>query len=145
MADSKNPSGLDGTQSVSALGLRWAALRGMLSSPLIMVDDQRGLREELVRELSTLEQDFVALQARNATEISAKIDVAKSAVRDGLQSGQSWLIGLLSSIQADLHATTAKNNSGSATSRPTPNLSRTDQPRTSGTSTPSEPETPPAA
>ena len=28
MAESSNMSGLDGTQSVSALGLRWAALRG---------------------------------------------------------------------------------------------------------------------
>ena len=58
VADSQNQSGLEGTQSVSALGLRWAALRGMLNSPLITVEDQRPLRDELVRELAAIERDF---------------------------------------------------------------------------------------
>ena len=68
-------SGLDGTQSVSALGLRWAALRGMLNSPLIMVEEQRSLRDELLRELSTIEQDFSDLPSRNTMEVSAKLDI----------------------------------------------------------------------
>ncbi|MGO4706866.1 hypothetical protein AB4072_13940 [Microvirga sp. 2MCAF38] len=100
----------------------------MLSSPLIMVDDQKPLRDELVRELSTIEQDFVSLPARNVTEVSAKIDVAKSALREGLQGGQSWLVSLLSSIQTDLNATNAKAPTMGA-SRTTSNLTRTDQSR----------------
>jgi hypothetical protein len=104
VAESPNLSGLDGTQSVSALGLRWAALRGMLNSPLIMSDDQRSLREELLRELSSLEQDFSDLPSRNTMEISAKIDIAKSALRERVQNGETWLVDLLDSIQADLHS-----------------------------------------
>ncbi|WP_157961283.1 hypothetical protein [Microvirga flavescens] len=127
MADTKNPAGTDGMQSVSALGLRWAALRGMLTSPLIMLEDQRSLREELVHELSSIERGFIALQARNATEVSAKIDIAKSAVRDGLQSGSEWLIDLLSSIQSDLLATAAKSSSPAG--RATPHLMRAEPAR----------------
>jgi hypothetical protein len=104
VAESPNLSGLDGTQSVSALGLRWAALRGMLNSPLIMADDQRSLRDELLRELSALEQDFSDLPSRNTMEISAKIDIAKSALRERVQGGETWLVDLLDSIQADLHS-----------------------------------------
>jgi hypothetical protein len=137
-------AGLEGSQSVSALGLRWAALRGMLTSPLIMAEEQRGLREELLRELGTIEQDFVSLQSRNAMEISAKIDIAKSALRDGLQAGHSWLVDLLDSIQTDLHLTNAKPQ---APSRPTTNLVRAQGQRPDGASGPaaSEPETPSAA
>lgn len=108
---------------MSALGLRWAALRGMLTSPLIMAEEQRGLREELLRELGTIEQDFVSLQSRNTMEISAKIDIAKSAVRDGLQAGQNWLVDLLDSIQTDLHLTNAKPAT-TGPARPTANLVR---------------------
>ena len=83
MADNRNQSGLESPPSVSALGLRWAALRGMLASPLIDADEQRGLREELLRELQAIEQDFAAVPARTAIEVSAKIDVVKSRlVRD---------------------------------------------------------------
>jgi hypothetical protein len=116
-------AGLEGSQSVSALGLRWAALRGMLTSPLIMVEEQRGLREELLRELGSIEQEFVALPSRNSMEISAKLDIAKSAVRDGLQAGHNWLVDLLDSIQTDLHLTNAKPSNPS-TNRPTANLVR---------------------
>jgi len=146
VAETRNLAGLEGTQSVSALGLRWAALRGMLTSPLIMVEEQRGLREELLRELGTIEQDFVTLQSRNPLEISAKIDIAKSALRDGLQAGQSWLLDLLESIQADLHATNTKP-SGATTSRPTANLVRTQSQRVDGGSSVAAPEseTPSAA
>jgi hypothetical protein len=143
VAEPKHLAGLEGSQSVSALGLRWAALRGMLTSPLIMVDEQRGLREELLRELGSIEQDFVALQSRNTMEISAKIDIAKSAVRDGLQAGHTWLVDLLDSIQTDLHLTNAKP--AAAPNRPTTNLVRAQRPESgSGSPTP-EPEAPPAA
>jgi hypothetical protein len=145
VAEPKHLAGLEGSQSVSALGLRWAALRGMLTSPLIMVDEQRGLREELLRELGSIEQEFVALQSRNTMEISAKIDIAKSAVREGLQAGHTWLVDLLDSIQTDLHLTNAKP--AAAPNRPTTNLVRAQAQRPeSGSGSPTaEPEAPPAA
>ncbi|MCB5174984.1 MULTISPECIES: hypothetical protein [Microvirga] len=143
MAEPKNMAGLEGSQSVSALGLRWAALRGMLTSPLIMVEEQRGLREELLRELGTIEQEFVSLQSRNTMEISAKIDIAKSALRDGLQAGHNWLVDLLDSIQTDLHLTNAKP---AAPARPTTNLVRAQQQRPDGGPAPTpEAEQSPAA
>lgn len=131
LADTKNLADLDGSQSVSALGLRWAALRGMLASPLIMADDQRPLREELLRELGTIEQTFVSLQSRNAMEISAKIDIAKSALREGLQAGQPWLLNLLESIQTDLH-TTGTRPAATGAIRPPVSMSRAYQPRPEG-------------
>jgi hypothetical protein len=124
VADTHNLAGLDGTQSVSTLGLRWAALRGMLSSPLIMADDQRSLRDELLRELGTLERDFSSLPSRNTTEISAKIDIAKSALQESARTGQSWLVDLLESVQADLHNVNAKTPSATP-GRPAVNLTRT--------------------
>jgi hypothetical protein len=126
VAEAKNLAGLDGTQSVSALGLRWAALRGMLNSPLITLDEQRPLRDELVRELETLEQDFSSVESRNTMEVSAKVDIAKSALQDRLQPGQSWLIDLLESIQIDLHGMNTKAAPAPA-SRPATNLTRTNQ------------------
>jgi hypothetical protein len=102
MSDMNNQAGPDGSSSVSALGLRWAALRGMLASPLIEAEEQRSLREDLVRELQTIERDFAALPARNTTEISAKIDVAKTVLRQGEADDQGWMVGLLESVQADL-------------------------------------------
>jgi hypothetical protein len=141
VAEPKNLAELDGSQSVSALGLRWAALRGMLASPLILSEEQRSLREELLRELGHIEQNFVALQSRNAMEISAKIDIAKSALHEGLQSGQTWLISLLESIQTDLHATGTKAASNGAV-RPAVTISRAYQPRSeSGMPTNDETET----
>ncbi len=128
MAESQKLAGLDGIQSVSALGLRWAALRGMLNSPLILGDEQRSLRDELLHELSTIEQDFSALQSRNPTEISAKVDIAKSALREKIHAGESWMIDLLDSIQADLQGLSAKNATN-VTPRPPVNLSRTHQQR----------------
>jgi hypothetical protein len=122
----------------------------MLSSPLILVEDQRVLREELLRELGAIEQDFTSVQSRNPMEISAKIDVAKSALRDGLQAGQPWLIDLLESIQTDLQVTSLRSPAAAtatATARPTVNLMRT-QPRNEGSATlpsASESETPSSA
>ena len=150
MAESSNLSGLDGTQSVSALGLRWAALRGMLNSPLIMGDDQRSLREELLRELSTLEQDFSDLPSRNTMEISAKIDIAKSALRERVQNGETWLVDLLDSIQADLHSVSpkAQATAAPATNRSPANLRPPQQQRseeTANTATSAEASTSSAA
>jgi hypothetical protein len=131
VAESPNLSGLDGTQSVSALGLRWAALRGMLNSPLIMAEEQRALRDELVRELSAIEQDFSDLPSRNTMEISAKVDIAKSALREREQGSDSWLVDLLDSIQADLHTVNPKASPAAtaAPSRSPANLSRPQQQR----------------
>jgi hypothetical protein len=147
VAESQNLSGLDGTQSVSALGLRWAALRGMLNSPLIMADEQRPLRDELLRELAAIEQDFSELPSRTTTEISAKLDIAKSALRERIQSGETWLVDLIDSIQADLHAVNQKPSAASPTtanrspanlSRPQPQ--RSDDPSTSSSAPPSTSE-----
>lgn len=143
MAENQKLAELSITQSVSALGLRWAALRGMLNSPLITAEEQRGLRDELLAELATVEQDFSTLQSRNPMEIAAKVDIAKSALRDKVSTGEMWMIDLLDSIQADLQSigSGAKTQQGQPT-RPPVNLSRTHQARpeeseTAETSTPS--------
>jgi hypothetical protein len=146
VAESQNMSGLDGTQSVSALGLRWAALRGMLNSPLIMVEEQRPLRDELLRELSTIEQDFSDLPSRSTMEVSAKLDIAKSALRERVQNGETWLVDLIDSIQADLHSLHAKapvatQSATPSTGRSPANLSRPQQRTDETTSTPSSAET----
>jgi hypothetical protein len=145
VAESPNMSGLDGTQSVSALGLRWAALRGMLNSPLIMVEEQRSLRDELLRELATIEQDFGDLPSRNTMEISAKLDIAKSALRERIQNGETWLVDLIDSIQADLHSVHARPSavaqSAAPSSRSPANLSRPQQRTDDAASTPSNAET----
>jgi hypothetical protein len=136
VAESQNLSGLDGTQSVSALGLRWAALRGMLNSPLIMADEQRPLRDELVRELAAIEQDFSDLPSRTTTEISAKLDIAKSALRERIQNGETWLVDLIDSIQSDLHTVTQRPSATAPTTNRSPaNLSRPQQQRSDDTST----------
>jgi len=133
VAESQNMSGLEGTQSVSALGLRWAALRGMLNSPLITVEDQRPLRDELLRELAAIEKDFGDLHSRNTMEISAKLDIAKSALRERIQSSESWLLDLIDSIQSDLHNVHAKAQSTTSSTvsanRSPANLSRPQQQR----------------
>jgi hypothetical protein len=149
VAEAKTLADLDGNQSVSALGLRWAALRGMLGSPLIAAEEQRLLREELLNELDALEQDFSAVQARNPMEISAKIDIAKAALQDRLQPGQSWLIDLLASIQSDVHTVPARVQPSMAQPsvappapqpRPTANLTRSNPPRPEDGAAPVAPE-----
>jgi hypothetical protein len=137
VADNRNQTGLDTAPSVSALGLRWAALRGMLASPLIEADEQRGLREELLRELQAIEQDFAALPARTAVEISAKIDVAKTVLRDSATDRPHWLVDLLDSVQSDLRSIAAS----APAARPTGHLSRTFQARPE----PAPAQAPPAA
>lgn len=147
MAETQKLAGLDGMASVSALGLRWAALRGMLNSPLILGEEQRALRDELLTELGSVEQDFSTLQSRNPTEISAKVDIAKSALREKVQSSEMWMIDLLDSIQTDLQGLTAKT--ANASSGPTPrapvNLSRTHQSRPDETTASQDAGTPNAA
>jgi len=135
VADSQNFSGHDGTQSVSALGLRWAALRGMLNSPLITAEEQRPLRDELLRELSAIEQDFSDLPSRSTMEISAKLDIAKSALRERIQSGEAWLVDLIESIQSDLHSVAHKPSAtpAAAHGRSPANLSRPQQQRSDET------------
>jgi len=128
LAETRNQTGLDSVPSVSALGLRWAALRGMLASPLIEADEQRGLREELLRELHAIERDFAGLQARTTVEISAKIEVAKTALRDSATDRPPWLGDLLDSVQSDLRAVAPSPPSAHSV-RPTAHLSRTFQAR----------------
>jgi hypothetical protein len=138
VAESQNLSGLDGSHSVSALGLRWAALRGMLNSPLIMADEQRPLRDELLRELAAIEQDFSDLPSRSTMEISAKLDIAKSALRERIQNGETWLVDLIDSIQSDLHTVTQRPSATATaptTNRSPANLSRPQQQRSDDTST----------
>jgi hypothetical protein len=121
LADSRNETGHDNhAPSVSALGLRWAALRGMLGSPLIEADEQRGLREELLRELQAIERDFAGLPARITVEIAAKIEVAKTAVRSEATDRPHWVVDLLESIQSDLRSVAAS----APAVRPTAHLSR---------------------
>jgi|SRR4051812_34917649 hypothetical protein len=107
MSDLNNQTASEGSSSVSGLGLRWAALRGMLSSPLIEAEEQRSLRDDLVRELQTIERDFATLSARNSTELSAKIDVAKTVLRQGNAHDQAWVVELLESVQSDLRTLNA--------------------------------------
>jgi hypothetical protein len=76
----------------------------MLASPLIEAEEQSTLREELIRELQTLERDFALLQSRNTTEISAKLDVALTVMRPTFPEDQQWMLDLLESVQADLRS-----------------------------------------
>jgi hypothetical protein len=123
MADPKNQTGLDAATSVSALGLRWAALRGMLGSPLIEADEQKQLRDDLVRELQAIERDFSAIAARSPIEIAAKIDVVKTALRQNGLDEDGWITSLLDSVQIDIR-TAGATGSGSRPERPPMHLSR---------------------
>lgn len=143
MAENEKLAELSSTQSVSALGLRWAALRGMLNSPLITADEQRALRDELLVELTTVEQDFSTLQSRSPMEISAKVDIAKSALRDKIDSSELWMIDLLDSIQADLQNVVARTEAVQAP-RTQVHFSRSNQMRSDETEA-TETETPSAA
>ena len=99
MADANRHPGLDRADTVSALGLRWAALRGMLGSPLIEAEEHQSLRHELFRELGALERDLASVSARSAVEVAAKIDILKAAVRQA--GGEDWLGELLESVKID--------------------------------------------
>jgi len=88
--------------SVAALGLRRAALRGMLGSPLIEAEDQKDLREELLTELQSVGQSMARVNARNAVEICAKLDALGEEYRAG--SDGSAAQDLIASIRRDVVA-----------------------------------------
>jgi hypothetical protein len=115
----------------------------MLNSPLITAEDQRDLRDELLVELSTLEQDFSTVPSRNPMEIAAKVDIAKSALRDKLDTSELWMIDLFDSIQADLQNVLAKG-AAVQNGRAPVNLSRAHQARPDESAAP-EASTPTAA
>jgi hypothetical protein len=102
MAEVNRHPGLDRADTVSALGLRWAALRGMLGSPLIEADEHQTLRNDLFRELASLERDLATVAARNAVEVAAKIDIVKAALRQA--GAEDWISELLESVKGDARA-----------------------------------------
>jgi hypothetical protein len=102
MTDVKRHPGLDSSDTVSSIGLRWAALRGMLASPLIDAEEQRSLREDLLRELGSIERDLAGVASRNPVEVSAKIDVAKTALRQSGADSDVWIAQLLDSVKTDM-------------------------------------------
>jgi hypothetical protein len=88
--------------TVAALGLRWAALRGMLGSPLIEADEHRSLREELVQELQSIGRSISDIAARNAVELCAKIDLLGEEIRKASGSENDPTEVLLASIRNDV-------------------------------------------
>jgi hypothetical protein len=103
---------MDQSSTVAALGLRWAALRGMLASPLINADDQKSLRDDLLRELRSVERSIGSLEARNTFEVSAKIDVIKEALTHIGFGDTSWGQELLESIRRDVMSLTQASARG---------------------------------
>ena len=101
--DQESPS-----NSVAALGLRRAALRGMLGSPLIEADDQRELREELLGELQSVGQSMAQIAARNAVELCAKLDALGEEYRPGSDNGA--VQNLIASIRRDVVALMTRPN-----------------------------------
>jgi hypothetical protein len=91
-----------GSNSVSALGLRRAALRGMLGSPLIEAEDQRDLRQELVAELATVGRAMARIPSRNVSEVVAKLDTLGEEYRPGGEAEAAQ--PLIESIRRDVLA-----------------------------------------
>src|SRR5262245_46521511 len=83
--------------TISALGLRRAALRGMLTSPLIDAEEQRDLREELVSELQSVGQSMSKIPSRNTVELCAKLDVLGEEYRPGGEGNVA--LNLIASIR----------------------------------------------
>jgi hypothetical protein len=104
MANFQSQHDLDGQNTISALGLRWAALRGMLGSPLIHAEDQRPLRDELLQEIRSIGQVMSGVAARNATELCAKIDVMGEELRKAAPEDDHPANTLLASIRSDVMA-----------------------------------------
>jgi hypothetical protein len=92
----------DRPSTVTALGLRWSALRGMLGSPLIEADEQRPLREELVQELQSIGRSMAEIAARNALELCAKIDLLSEEIRKAGGNENDPTETLLASIRKDV-------------------------------------------
>jgi hypothetical protein len=90
------------SNSVAALGLRRAALRGMLGSPLIEADDQKELRDELLNELQSVGQSMAKISSRNVVELVAKLDTLNEEYRPGADAGA--VQSLIASIRRDVVA-----------------------------------------
>jgi hypothetical protein len=88
------------SDSFGTLGLRWAAIRGMLSSPLIFADEHSQLRSDLAQELAGLQQQLAALQCRSGLELNVKLDIARSAIR--WTSENAWIGNVLESLKEDV-------------------------------------------
>ncbi|GGC84037.1 hypothetical protein [Chelatococcus reniformis] len=114
--------------SLPALGLRWAALRGMLASPLIDAEDQRDLRRELLQELKTVEQSMARVASRSALELCTKIDVVSQSLREQTYPDGRGALELLDSIRADVSSLIPRaDNKGVHLSRATVVQRPTDQ------------------
>jgi len=96
----------DATTTVAALGLRRAALRGMLGSPIIDAEDQKGLREELLGELRSIGQSMARAPAKNTVELCAKLDVLGEEFRPDVDGAA--IRDLIASIRRDVMALTVR-------------------------------------
>lgn len=109
MANFQSNSGNDGANTIAALGLRWAALRGMLGSPLINAEDQKPLRDELLQELQSIGQAMSDIAARNGVELCAKIDVVSEELKKMAGDEDDPAQSLLASIRKDVMALTPRS------------------------------------
>lgn len=109
MANIPQASDAGDASTLPALGLRWAALRGMLGSPLIDADDQRELRRELLQELKTVEQSMSRVSSRSGLELSTKIDVLAQALRELSFPEGRGALDLLESIRGDVTTLVPRN------------------------------------
>ena len=107
MIDATRHPGLDRVDTVSALGLRLAALRAMLASPLIEVEEHRDLRGDLRREMKALERELAALPGRNVVEVRTKIDLVQAALRELGPVLEDWVLPLLDSLKGDVQSLSA--------------------------------------
>jgi len=108
MANFQSNSGSDSANTIPALGLRWAALRGMLGSPLINAEDQKPLRDELLQELQSIGQAMSDIPARNGIELCAKIDVVSEELKKMTGDEEDPAQNLLTSIRKDVMALTPR-------------------------------------
>ncbi len=108
MSNFQSNSGNDGANTIAALGLRWAALRGMLGSPLINAEDQKPLRDELLQEIQSIGQAMSDIAARNGVELCAKIDVVSEELKKMMGDEDEPAQNLLASIRKDVLALTPR-------------------------------------
>ena len=108
MPNFQSNSGNDSANTIAALGLRWAALRGMLGSPLITAEDQKPLRDELLQELQSIGQAMSDIAARNSVELCAKIDVVSEELRKMAGDEDDPAQTLLASIRKDVMSLTPR-------------------------------------
>jgi hypothetical protein len=137
MASPAQQRDADSPNTISALGLRRAALRGMLASPIIDTDEHKSLRDELVGELRSISQSMARLPARNAVELCAKVDALSEEHRQEAEAPS--IQELISSIRRDVTALVPR----AASERPTLHPIRTFQ--AARTVEPAAPEAPRAA